>query len=165
MEYKVGGTSHTRQAITEMANLIKPYPWEWLLHLTFAYIDLSKRKRKRKCQQNRSAFFQGDSRQADDTLKPERAKKLFKNFMRTVGRGVIYFMVVEWKPYEGAVHIHALIGETAKPIRWKHGVRKIERYDPTRGARFYILKYFFTNHFDMAFRLPKKVGGSRKIVV
>jgi hypothetical protein len=165
MKYRVNQISHTKQGIEEMAERIKPYPWKWLLHLTFAYIDLSKRKRNRKRKQKQSALFHGDSRQADDTIKPERAKKLFKNFMRTVGRGVIYFMVVEWKPHEADVHIHALIGQTTKPIRWKHGVRKLERYDPTRGVRFYILKFFFTDHFDMAFRLPRKIGGSRKIVV
>jgi hypothetical protein len=163
MKYKVEKStkkSFNQQGIEDMGQYID-YPWKWFLHLTFAYNNLSNRKR----QQKRSTLFRVDARQSDDTIKPERAKKLFKNFMRTVGRDVPYFVVIEWRPPKDAVHVHALIGETTKPIRWKHGVRQIKQYDPTRGARFYILKHLFTDHFDMALRMPRKPGRSKKIVL
>ena len=155
MKYIITKERLTKQGITDMGDFLEPYPWKWLLHLTFAYGTSYKRKR--------SAKSPKKSAPLDNPVTSKGAKKLFKNFMRTLGRGIIYFMVVEWRQNEDVVHIHALLGETSRPIHWKHGKSQIKPYDPTRGARYYILKYFFTDHFDFAFRMPKKIGGSKYV--
>lgn len=80
---------------------------------------------------------------------PEVAKRAFDVFVRRLEQRaynrVEWFRVIERSP-SGMVHIHGLLGQTRHlPINrvqesWKCGITSIQRYDPRRGATWYITK-------------------------
>jgi hypothetical protein len=66
--------------------------------------------------------------------------------VESLGQAIRWAHTVEAGPTNGNTHVHAVISGTARyPTavlrrRWKHGHTQIERFDPTRGWRQYLVK-------------------------
>jgi hypothetical protein len=68
-----------------------------------------------------------------------------------------YFRVTEYQD-RGTLHYHSLIGGVGDMSRllfkdiWElHGFARVEKYDPGRGANFYVGKYLTKEDGDMRF--------------
>lgn len=63
-----------------------------------------------------------------------------------IERPVSWFWVTEWSPGIGRLHLHALLAadgaNEAHVVReWNKGNAKVERFDPARGASYYVSKH------------------------
>ena len=119
------------------AELFEPYPWDWFFTLTFK-----------------------------DATHPESAGKIFDTLIHQVNRdaygqyywkdkskGVFWARGTEWQR-RGVIHYHALVGGIPDFVRmskyqywWQERVAKqcsFERYDGSRGGRYYMAKSAYT---------------------
>lgn len=108
-----------------MADWLKPYPWTIYVTLTFS----------------------------KDIVSLESAIKLFKQWVKELGESVIYARTIEWHNSRDCLHIHAIIGNVTKKAVWKHGISKIQPYNPILGARYYIGKFCLSEQADLDYKL------------
>ncbi len=100
-----------------------------------------------------------------DTIKTKKAFNRYIEFMskKYDKHGIEYFMAVERFKSGDFTHIHALLngldGLSYKQIggAWRHfyGRERIEKYNPKKGANFYLTKYITNELCDWDFRINK----------
>jgi hypothetical protein len=108
-----------------------------------------------------------------DATGVEFERWLRQQFIRALAQhaqqSVSFFAVVEGNPWLQHVHLHALLAGTAQlevdaiEAKWIHGDAKALRYDPGRGARYYVTKQLVSEesaHWLMSGRLPPLVNES-----
>lgn len=127
-----------KRTIDAYGRWLEQHPWDTYNHLTFAYNSISP---------------EGESRMIDKSVSPEGAKRMFEEAIKELGERIIYFRAIEWFPQRVNVHIHCLIGNCQEKINWKHGIYKIEPYDPQQGARFYLAKLCLSDRADLDYKL------------
>lgn len=105
---------------------LNPFPWDWYDTLTFA----------------------------KDRISIQAADQMFEKAIQELRKeNIIYFRAIEWFPPRVNVHIHCLIGNSKERIAWKHGISKIEPYNPQGGARFYLAKFSLSQRVDLDYKL------------
>lgn len=125
MKFTVRSVSYKERMVHDMGNWLNPYPWQWFVTLTFAI----------------------------DKISPDRAKKLFEQFVQASGTNVIYFMVIEWHRFRDNVHLHVLLGNVEKELNWEYGIFRALRYNQKLGARFYLSKFISSEMVEWDFKL------------
>lgn len=115
-----------RKTLDAWGKWLEPFPWDWYGHLTFA----------------------------KDRIYAEAASRMFQEAIKDrEDRKIIYVRAIEWHRDRYCTHIHCLIGNSKEKIVWKHGIAKIEPYDPQGGARFYLAKFFLSDRADLDYKL------------
>ena len=98
---------------------------------------------------------------------PDTARRSFLKWVRRIeqraGTGLDWFFALEASP-AGRLHVHALVGSTA-PVAmhdfkgaWTFGRADVQRYDPFRGARAYLVKEMGTHRlvdYDLSAKLAR----------
>ena len=104
---------------------------------------------------------------------PHRLKAFFEGvFVRRLEHGaqqrVCWIHSIERSP-GGIFHVHAVMSGTDRLVtsyiakRWSFGRADVDLYDPTRGAAWYLAKYYGDDRahweqFDCSWRMPERVG-------
>lgn len=115
-----------KKTVDAYGKWLEPYPWSWYGHLTFA----------------------------KDRIYTEAASRMFEQAIQDLGNGnIIYVRAIEWHRDRFCTHIHCLIGNSKEKIVWKHGIYKMESYDPQKGARFYLAKFSMSDKADLDYKL------------
>lgn len=128
MEKKSKAPIGSDRSVQELGDWLGQFSWVWVAMLSFAYPDVSLKS----------------------------AKKKLEQFLQEHGNDGQFFWVMEMHKFTGEPHFHALLGRMEKePPKWKHGIYEIEKYDPQKGARFYIAKFLTYPSIEWDFNLPK----------
>lgn len=132
--------------------LSKSWRWDWWVTLTFD---------QRKLEQGSSTHTAVGWSQSD---------RFWREWLRdSVGDSessdglvpsVYWLRGREPNPYRYGTHFHALVGgvptDTSRRLAWeawfkRHGMARVEPYDPTKGAGFYVSKYVTKTLGDLTF--------------
>ena len=93
-------------------------------------------------------------------------RKFIRRLEQVAQRRVDWVSVIERSP-GGVFHIHAVLAGTADTAIdrvqkcWTLGIVEAERYDPTRGAAWYLSKQYgqpseHWERFDLSYHMPTK---------
>ena len=103
-----------------------------------------------------------------DRLRRDFVHRYIRRLALDAQRGVGWFYVIEPHADGQRYHVHALLAHTeslesrSSSARGNSATRRIEVYDPQRGAADYVSKYLADNpdHYDLS-RRPLPRGGSQ----
>ena len=101
-----------------------------------------------------------------DTIKTKRAfRRFLEDLSKKFGKhGIEYFLAVERFAHGDFTHIHALLNgldgltyrQVGEPWFERFGRVKVEGYDPTRGANYYLTKYVLKECCDWDVKIDQK---------
>jgi len=145
MAWKIDPSGQMRRARNEFGRWLSLPPWEWYVTQTFRANYVSPKEADRHWQ----AWL-------NSLVVTCKARGLARPF---------YFRVTEYQD-RGTLHYHSLIGGVGETRRllfkdfWElHGYARVTKYEPGRGANFYVGKYLTKDDGDIRFshNLPKRL--------
>lgn len=135
MQYVVRRPNDKEQLIQAFGDWLRRYDWKWFATFTYPPFYNSFCGEKVKMNFN-------------------KARSWFDTFINCHGKDIIYFAVMECDiRFRDGFHVHILVGGVNELLNWIYGISKVELYDRSKGAAYYVAKSIPERDFYWDFKL------------